>query len=324
MDRVEEANDPSSLPRLVSDWEDDGTIVQAIEGATTGGLRLPSPMIFRIVGGAGATASERPTMDSHPLTRPERPGTEHPGERGVLPARRLALAYVLALVLPWLVAGALIPLRADHGRTMAIVLVVPVIVTALFGATGPAVVSAISAGVAYDVLLTRPYYRLVIRDSDDVVAAVVLVVVGLTVGVLSSRVVHLAARSAARESELEQLVGFANAVAASTPDEELEREACVRIAAVLGLRECIWAPGYRGRDRPVLMPDGTIMGYQSALNPDRAKLPAETELVAATGSHELGRFVLTAGDSVTSYEERLTAATIASLYAAAVGATSDP
>jgi hypothetical protein len=72
------------------------------------------------------------------------------------------------------------------------------------------------------------------------------------------------------------------------------------------------------------MPDGNIMGYLTALNPDRAKLPDHIELPAAVGTTEVGRFLLTSRSRhPTSIEERLTAATIAALYAAATVTSPD-
>ena len=132
-----------------------------------------------------------------PARRPKRSHAEldEPGGRSRVPSRRRAVAYVLAVALPAVVAAAMIPVHADHGRTTAIVLVVPVVAVAALGATGPAVVAALSAGLSYDFFLTEPYYRLAIDDSDDVVAAVTLVVVGLIVGVLSSRLVRFTARA---------------------------------------------------------------------------------------------------------------------------------
>lgn len=246
----------------------------------------------------------------------ERPEIVVPGERSRLPAPRLATAYVTALVVPLLLAAAMIPFRAEHARTLPLVLVVPVVAVALLGATGPAVVAACSAGLAYDVLLTSPYYRLAIHDSDDVVAAVTLLVVGLAVGVLSSRLMHHATSASARRVEIRHLVQFTQQATAGVPADELAVSASEHLTAVLGLRACEWRPGPGGGDGPVLLPTGNVMGYVVTLAPDRAKLPARLELPAVVGTTEVGRFVLTPDpDRLCSFEERRTAATIATLFA---------
>jgi hypothetical protein len=258
----------------------------------------------------------------------ERPGTLEPGERRSPPRSRQIVAYVLAVVLPAGIAFVLIPFRDDHGATLAIILVVPVVAIAAVGATGPAVVAALTAGVAYDVFLTAPYQQFVIDDPDDVVTMITLIAVGLFVGVLSSRVVMLTARDATRHLELDHLVAFAQATTGSLDDDELATVAADHLVAVLDLRECRWQPGRQisvglpGAGWPVLLPDGRVAGDATDVAHDRAVLPPVVELPALVGSAELGRFILsTRPGRITSEEERLTAGTIASLYAARVASS---
>jgi K+-sensing histidine kinase KdpD len=258
------------------------------------------------------------TLGSPPRRPRQRPETLEPGERARLPSRRLLAAYLLALALPAATAVVMIPFRAEHAPVAAIVLVAPVVLIAVLGATGPALAAALTAGLAYDLFLTEPYYQLVIDDPDDITATVTLLAVGMTVGLLNSRLVRVAARDATRRNELRHLLQFVRTATVSPTLDKLTTEACAQIAAVLDLRECRWNAGYHGTNAPVLLPDGNIMGYITALNPDRAKLPDHVELPASVGNTELGRFILTArAEHPTSAEERLTAATIAALYAAA-------
>jgi len=232
----------------------------------------------------------------------------------------LVLAYTSAVLLPLALAAALIPLRAEHGRTLAIVLVVPVVAVAALGATGPALVAALTAGIGYAVLLTPPYYRLAFDDPDDRVATFVLIAVGATVGALNSLLVGARKGSAARRSELEHLLHFASEVTGPRTPEELTTRACDHLSAVLHLTGCRFEPGpHAGGGGPVLLPTGGIMGYLKDLQPDRAQLPRYLELPATTGGRTIGRFVMTPEPGqVVSYEERLTAATIAAMYAAAI------
>lgn len=247
-----------------------------------------------------------------------RPETFEPGERRQLPASQLAISIGLAVVLPLVTAAALIPVRADHGPTAAMVLVVPVVLVALIGGTLPAILASVTAGLAYDFFLTAPYYQLVIDDPDDVVTAITLVAVGLVVGVLSSRLAHTRARDTARSTELHNLLAFAHATTTNPEPGALEALAREHITSVLDLRSCEWKPGLRGGEAPTLLPDGSIMGYLAELNPDRAKLPAVLDLPAVAGTTEVGHFVLTPKPGqVSSLEERLTASTIAELFATA-------
>jgi K+-sensing histidine kinase KdpD len=249
----------------------------------------------------------------------ERGETLQPGERARIPIGRRVAAYAVAVVLPTAAAAAMIPIRADHGRAAVVALVLPVLLVAVLGAVGPAIAAALCAALAYDFFLTEPYYHLRIDDPDEIVAAVALAAVGVVVGVLNTRLVHVATRDAARRRQIVHLVDFMGIAAQSRTEEQLAAAACEHIAAVLNLRECRWRPGYHGASGPVLLSDGNIMGFVTSLNPDRATLPNVLEVPANAGATELGRFILmpTPGH-VSSHEERRTAAAIAALFTAAV------
>jgi len=253
-------------------------------------------------------------VDRRERTR-ERHETIQPGERSRISARRRAVAYVLAVVLPVIVATAMIPFRVDHGRVAVLVLVVPVVVVALLGATGPAVVAALCAALAYDFLLVEPYYTFAIEDTDEVVAALTLLLVGVVVGVLSGRLVRLSVRESTRRDELRHLVDFIRANSEDRDAAELGTIACGHIAAVLNLTGCVWQPGQEPATGPILLGDGNLMGLVSELGSDRAVLPDRVELPVWRENRQLGRFILTATPRhVVSYEERVIAAAIAELY----------
>jgi K+-sensing histidine kinase KdpD len=258
------------------------------------------------------------------MVTPDRPRRERdevvqPGERSRLPISRRVGSYILAVALPTASAAAMIPIRADHGLAAVVILVMPVLIVAVLGATGPAVIAAVTASLAYDLLLTAPYYHVKMDEFDEIVAAISLGTVGLVVGVLTSRLVRLAARDAARRTEITHLVEFARVASTAATEHELVDAACRHIAGVLALRQCRWSPGYHGDVGPVLLPNGNIMGFVLSLNPDRAMLPSSLELPASVGATELGRFILTSEpDHISSREERLTAASIAALFASAL------
>ncbi len=67
------------------------------------------------------------------------------------------------------------------------------------------------------------------------------------------------------------------------------------------------------------------MGRLTALNPDRATLPEHLEIPVRVDGDLLGRFVLVPTDRhVASYEERVTAATIAALFGTATARSITP
>jgi len=253
----------------------------------------------------------------------ERPETIHPGERSRFSVRRRVVAYVLAVVLPVAVAVAMIPFRVDHGRVAVLVLVIPVVLVALLGATGPAVVAAATAVLAYDFLLAEPYYSLAIDDTDEVVAALTLLAVAVVVGVSSARLVKLRVRESTRRDELRHLVSFIRANSQRHDEGELADIASAHIAEVLHLTDCIWQPGTGAPGGPLLLADGNLMGRVSEMKSDRAVLPDHLDLPVWRGGEQLGRFELTSTPSnVVSIEERVIAAAIAELFGQATARSS--
>lgn len=229
------------------------------------------------------------------------------------------MAYLLAVALPVAVAAAMIPLRAEHGRAVVLLLVASVMGVALLGATGPAIVAALSAALAYDLFLVEPYYTLAIDDADEIVAAITLLGVALVVGILNARLVRLHARESTRRDELRHLIAFTRDVAHISDTAVLTDAACDHITSVLNLRRCVWDAGRGSSTKPVLLPDGNVVGALTELNPDRAMLPDHLEIPVARNNVEIGRFVLEpTARHVVSFEERVTAAAIAELFGCVV------
>jgi K+-sensing histidine kinase KdpD len=101
---------------------------------------------------------------------------------------RRRLAPLVALLAPPAAAAALIPARSHtDNANIALGLVVVVVAVATMGHRVATVVSAVSAAVWFDFFQTRPYYSFSIRTHDDVVTAVLLLVVGVVVGELAIR-----------------------------------------------------------------------------------------------------------------------------------------
>lgn len=245
-----------------------------------------------------------------------------PGTRARLPRGRLIRAYLLALVAPVATAIAVTPWRVDHGRTMAIILMVPVAVVATLGATGPGLVSAVVAGLAYDLLLAAPYNSFAIANPDETITMITLVSVGLLVGWLASRVVRLGAQTTSRDLELRHIIEFALSASSDSEPDTLIEAAGAHIAAVLDLESCTWTAGPFDGAEPRLLPDGSLMGPLVDLGTDRAQLPAECVMPVVTDDHRLGYFRLRPRPgTIVSMEERRTVTTIGQLLAAHLGPT---
>jgi K+-sensing histidine kinase KdpD len=85
-----------------------------------------------------------------------------------------------------LVGGLLAPLRDWLGpANVALVLALVVVAAAVFGGRVAGGVTSIAAALSFDYFHTQPYYSLRINDREDVIAAVLLLVMGVAVGQLA-------------------------------------------------------------------------------------------------------------------------------------------
>jgi len=268
------------------------------------------------------TVDRPPTIRSSATNRPNRirSAMVEPAEDVRIERLPIWAGYATGVVLPVLVALALIPFRDDLQQSAALIMIVPVIAVALLGGARPAVVAALSAGGSFAVLLTQPYGQFAIHHGTDVVATVALLLVGLVVGVMAVREQRYAARAELRREELEHLVAFAERSASTDGADGLIDDATAHLRSLLHLDRCEWQPGPHAGTRPLLLDDGQIMGYLHDLPADRSQLPASgVELLAQTPDHEIGSFVLVPIEgTTTSVEQRRTAAAVANLLALAL------
>jgi K+-sensing histidine kinase KdpD len=120
-----------------------------------------------------------------------------------------ALGAILAVA----VGGALAPARDWLGATnVALGLAVVVVGAAILGGRVAGVVTAIAAAASFDFFHTKPYYDLRIDKREDVIAAALLLVMGVAVGQLAvarygiRRDARLSARGAAYLEDVETVV----------------------------------------------------------------------------------------------------------------------
>jgi hypothetical protein len=100
--------------------------------------------------------------------------------------RRDRVAVLVALLGPFVVSVALVPLRDSFANTnAALILVLVIVAVATTGKRVAGVLAAVSAGVWFDFFLTRPYERLTIANQADLETTALLIAVG--VGVTAGR-----------------------------------------------------------------------------------------------------------------------------------------
>jgi two-component system sensor histidine kinase KdpD len=109
-------------------------------------------------------------------------------------------------------SAALVPWRGDMSRTVpALVFVLIVVGAALVGGRGSALITAVSAAVAFNLAFIPPYWTFEVHILEDLVALAVFAVVALVVGTLVAREAQQRrsagehAAEAARLSVLEQV-----------------------------------------------------------------------------------------------------------------------
>lgn len=156
--------------------------------------------------------------------------------------RRLPdLALPIALLAPPAAAAALIPLRADtDNANIALGLVIVVVAVATLGQRFATVVGAVSAAVWFDFFQTRPYYSFTINAHDDAVTAVLLLVVGVSIGELAIRTRrhHQAARTGS--SDISRLHAIAELVAAGERPDLAVVSVAGELRYLLNLKDCIF------------------------------------------------------------------------------------
>lgn len=203
-----------------------------------------------------------------------------------------------AIVAPLIVCLILVPLRDSFANTNeALVLVLVLVAIATAGDRLAGVLAAVSAGLFFDLLLTKPYETFRIADSADVQTTLLL----LGVGVAVTEIAHWGRRqqtaASRREGYLEGIEATAEAAAAgSSSTSALIGTVATQIASVLRLSRCRFDYG-TGLGHPQLEADGRVRRGNQWWDVDAAGLPTDvdTDLVVESGGRFMGRFLLTAG-----------------------------
>ncbi|WP_323145284.1 DUF4118 domain-containing protein [Streptomyces sp. NBC_01565] len=236
---------------------------------------------------------------------------------------RDAVALVAAVLAPFAVALALVPVRDGMTHTnVALVLVVAVVAVSALGNRYAGALAALSAAVWFDFFHTLPYESLHIEGRGDIETAVLLLVVGLAVSQLAARARMLRVVALTDAGHLERLHETARfARFAASPDdvvEQVRRE----LVEVLELRACRFERGSLLGHPARLEQDGSVTVPQWVWDLDRQGWPeGEIELRATLGGSYQGRYMMTptAGAGVPPLEARLVAVTLAAQAAAALG-----
>lgn len=240
------------------------------------------------------------------------------------------IIIALAALAPLAVAMALVGTRdVIHNANVALVLTTVVVAAGAIGGRGAGAVAAISAALSFDFFHTRPYLSLTIDSQDDIESAVLLLIVGLTVGQVARRAHTAKAEAAAGRSELGRIHRLAGLVARGSESAEVVEAAQTELTALLSLRDCRFeaAPFMNVVEAPTLERQGMISGsrYRATrqgdleleLSPDGVVLP-----VLARGQL-VGRFLLEPSPGAgASLEQRIVAVALADQVGASLAPAS--
>ena len=188
---------------------------------------------------------------------------------GLVPTRGRIDSSVVALALACLVVAA----GSLGGRTSAVV-------TAAYGALG------------FDFFHTMPYGHLKVRNLDDVLAMVLLVVLGVWAGGIADRLRRLRARRSGM-GEVRRLIRVAERASLGDSIEALTHQVTAELTDTLQLRTCWYEPAPFVGLLPEIEPDGGLSSRIYRWAKDGFELPADGVAIPFRVAGQLqGRFVL--------------------------------
>ena len=117
---------------------------------------------------------------------------------------------------------ALVAIRDEvEGANLALILVLVVVLAAITGGWQAGAVAGVTSALAFDFFLTRPYLSLTIDSQDDVETAILLLIVGVSVGFLAGRARVAVAAARRGSSEIERIHRVAELAAQGARSEDV-------------------------------------------------------------------------------------------------------
>lgn len=214
-----------------------------------------------------------------------------------LSRRSPATVALTGIAATLLVALATVPFRAALGApNVAILLAVVVVATAAFGGRGPAVAVSVVASLAFNLLHTRPYLSLQIHGRQDLVTAVLLVVLGLVAGEATERAWRWRDAELRRVHQLERLHRVAELATVATDAGAIWPTVRDTLCEELHLGRCWFEPSdHQGFPFPELAHNGSVgpLRENRRWQPGGFELPRNGVSLAVTADgRRLGRLVL--------------------------------
>ena len=164
-------------------------------------------------------------------------------------ARTMGMA--IGAIGPIVVAGALVGIRDSIANAdVALLLVLVVVLAAVTGGWQAGAVGAGVAALSFDFFHTKPYLSLTIDSRDDTVTAALLLLVGISVGLLAGRARDARAAARSSSSEIDRIHRVAELAAHGASGEDVLLSAQDELKDLLDLQQCRFeAPAEPARAR---------------------------------------------------------------------------
>jgi hypothetical protein len=224
------------------------------------------------------------------------------------------------------VAVALVPLRSEiENANLGLILVLVVVVAAIVGGGTAGALAAVTATLAFDFFLTRPYLSMRIDSADDIETALIFLVVGLLVGEVAARARRARSSEARAAQAITRVHHVAEDIAGGVPLDDAVRVVTLQLVSLLHLHDCfVEFPPFRWT-LPRLEPAGTVEGPEHRWLGDGFVLPVDgLELAVVARGRQVARLVLLGNPEVAvSFEERVVAVALADQLGSAIAMASE-
>jgi hypothetical protein len=240
--------------------------------------------------------------------------------RQTLRERRVVVAGVLALLVPFALALALVPFRGSFANTAAALTFVAVITAiAIMGSRVSGVLAIASSAIWFDFYLTKPYDLLTISHRPDLETTICIVVVGLCLNELAAANRRSFRRARQESDYVRTMHEMVVLVSGDSSLEQITEFGMQCLREVLVLRDCTFESVPSGLPYARVVSNGTVVHVGLQWPTKELGIPGpQAEILAQWRGENFGRFVLTPtpGQPV-SLDRRVVAVALANLVAGA-------
>ncbi len=134
------------------------------------------------------------------------------------------LEYLLAILVTALFTLVFLPFRTIGGQDhtiLALLYLLPVVLTSLLWGLGPGAVVALVSFLALNYFFVQPYYTLLVHRTPDLLVLIVFLIVSITIGQLIGRVSKSLSDSTARERDAIHLYELIMSLAGLQDEQEI-------------------------------------------------------------------------------------------------------